>query len=330
MKYLGEDGLKALIQKIKNSAGGGTGNVSSDTINSIQVVDSLPETEVEGVLYLVKETIENPTEPTNLWVNPTVLTGNYIDSSIGYIGTQDIAYSAYISCESNTTYKITRTMSGYRFIIGSYSSVPKDGSTTSNFTVANSLSEVTFTTGSTDTYLAIYYFGGSETLDATELLNDIVVTKVESNNLFKTSDTLYSNSGSTYTSPATRGGIIYTYDTNSETINLDGTTNDGVSQGFKQSETLESGKTYRFYATIDSGNVSIGSKTYALLLEIKSTYNGSPLAECYVSPTDSSSNPTQDTYTPSSSLTEWYVMISQRSSEVSFDNCNITIHIEEV
>lgn len=36
----------------------GTGNVSSDTINSIMVVDELPETEVEGVLYLVKEALE--------------------------------------------------------------------------------------------------------------------------------------------------------------------------------------------------------------------------------------------------------------------------------
>ena len=34
----------------------GTGNVSSDTINSIVVVDSLPDVEEEGVLYLVKET----------------------------------------------------------------------------------------------------------------------------------------------------------------------------------------------------------------------------------------------------------------------------------
>ena len=39
-------------------SGGGTGNVSSDTINSIMVVDELPETEVEGVLYLVKEASE--------------------------------------------------------------------------------------------------------------------------------------------------------------------------------------------------------------------------------------------------------------------------------
>lgn len=152
-------------------------SITSTSINSIQVVDSLPETEVEGVLYLVKESDEDSSESTNLWVNPTVLTGHYIGSSSGTIGTQEVAYSAYISCEPNTTYKITRTMSGYRFIIASYSSVPKEGSTTSNVTNANSLSEVTFTTGASDNYLAIYYFGGSETLDATELLNDIVVAK---------------------------------------------------------------------------------------------------------------------------------------------------------
>lgn len=39
------------------SATGGTGNVSSDTINSIVVVDELPEVEEEGVLYLIKESV---------------------------------------------------------------------------------------------------------------------------------------------------------------------------------------------------------------------------------------------------------------------------------
>lgn len=39
------------------------GNVSSDIINSIVVVDSLPDVEEEGVLYLVKETIEYVTSP---------------------------------------------------------------------------------------------------------------------------------------------------------------------------------------------------------------------------------------------------------------------------
>ena len=42
-----------------------TGNVSSDVINSIRVVDTLPEVEEEGILYLVKEpSIEYITNPT--------------------------------------------------------------------------------------------------------------------------------------------------------------------------------------------------------------------------------------------------------------------------
>ena len=40
-----------------------TGNVSSDVINSIRVVDTLPEIEEDGVLYLVKE-IEYITNPS--------------------------------------------------------------------------------------------------------------------------------------------------------------------------------------------------------------------------------------------------------------------------
>lgn len=160
--------------------GGGTGNISSDTINSIQVVDSLPETEVDGVLYLVKETIETPTEPTNLWVNPTVLNSYYIASEDGAIGTEgSIQKTAYIPCEPSTTYHITRTMNGYRFIVGSYTSTPVNGSIASKYLVASELYDINFTTTENDKYLAIYYFGGSETLDATELLNDIVVTKVQ-------------------------------------------------------------------------------------------------------------------------------------------------------
>ena len=49
-EYVTETELNEAISGL----GGGTGNVSSDTINSIMVVDELPATEVEGVLYLVK------------------------------------------------------------------------------------------------------------------------------------------------------------------------------------------------------------------------------------------------------------------------------------
>ena len=53
-EYVTETELNEAISNI----GSGTGNVSSDTINSIMVVDELPENEEENVLYLVKEVIE--------------------------------------------------------------------------------------------------------------------------------------------------------------------------------------------------------------------------------------------------------------------------------
>lgn len=59
----------------KKGEKGGTGNVSSDVIRSIMVVDALPEVELEGVLYLVKETTTEP-EPTvtNLYPSQTTST----------------------------------------------------------------------------------------------------------------------------------------------------------------------------------------------------------------------------------------------------------------
>lgn len=45
------------VDNIVSGAAGGTGNVSSDIINSIVVVDELPEIEEEGVLYLIKESV---------------------------------------------------------------------------------------------------------------------------------------------------------------------------------------------------------------------------------------------------------------------------------
>ena len=59
----------ALAKKGDSAIGGGTGNVSSDVIRSIMVVDALPEVELEGVLYLVKETTV-----TNLYPSQTTST----------------------------------------------------------------------------------------------------------------------------------------------------------------------------------------------------------------------------------------------------------------
>ena len=85
------------IENWNNNTGpseGGTGNVSSDIINSIVVVDELPETEIEGVLYLVKE-VEEPT--IEYVTNPTMEMGSIsregvLEDSTEYCRTADYVY----------------------------------------------------------------------------------------------------------------------------------------------------------------------------------------------------------------------------------------------
>lgn len=116
MKYLGEEGLKILIQKIKNSIGSGKGNVFSDNINSIMVVDVLPEIEEEGVLYLVKEIeVEEPT--IEYVTNPTMEMGSIgrdgtLSDSTEYCRTADYVYvygknSVTITNGTGSTSRIT-------------------------------------------------------------------------------------------------------------------------------------------------------------------------------------------------------------------------------
>lgn len=92
-EYVTETELNEAIENIDV----GTGNVSSDVINSIVVVDVLPEIEQDGVLYLVKEfEIEEPT--IEYVINPTMEMGK-ISSSTGaleesseYCRTADYVY----------------------------------------------------------------------------------------------------------------------------------------------------------------------------------------------------------------------------------------------
>ena len=76
--------------------GGGTGNVSSDVINSIVVVDELPTVEVPGVLYLIKgsgtatepDTPETP-EATNLYYQSEEKTYNSTSSGYNFTWSTD-------------------------------------------------------------------------------------------------------------------------------------------------------------------------------------------------------------------------------------------------
>ena len=71
MDFLNKIGLARFWEKIKGRI------ILSETIRKIVVVDELPETEEENVLYLVKQ--PEITEPENLWKNPTVIEGWFND-----------------------------------------------------------------------------------------------------------------------------------------------------------------------------------------------------------------------------------------------------------
>lgn len=174
MDFLNKIGLSRFWEKIKGRM------ILSETIRKIVVVDELPETEEENVLYLVKQPEVEP-GPENLWKNQSIIEGWFNDNaSYATVEEGNNSYYAYIACEPNTTYTITRTMNGYRFMVGTSTTEPNSGTTNfTNYKVASSLKSVEISSGTNDNYLAIYYKGSSETLDETELLNDITVVKKE-------------------------------------------------------------------------------------------------------------------------------------------------------
>lgn len=175
-KFLDKSGLEHYDKELKKKV------VQATEIRKIEIVDGLPEIEEEGTLYLVVYTEPEPPIDKNLWDNPTVVEGWFNDdASYAMVELGNNTKYAYISCEPNTTYIITRTMDGYRFMVGTSTTEPNDGTTYfTNYQVASSLKSVEITSGANDHYLAIYYKGSSETLDETELLNDITV-KVKQN-----------------------------------------------------------------------------------------------------------------------------------------------------
>lgn len=140
--------------------------------------DTLTEEELRNSIVVTVE----PEEPTttNLWENATIMHEYFFDTDKSILDYKDGVnyYSAYIPCESNTQYKITRTMDGYRFRIANTSVTPAQGVSYSNYLKADSLKDIDYTTSSDAQYLVIYYVGSSETLDPTELFNDISITKV--------------------------------------------------------------------------------------------------------------------------------------------------------
>lgn len=169
-EYITETELNEAISGL----GGGTGNISSDTINSIQVVDSLPETEVEGVLYLVKEEVNSG----NLYdyESAPLLINAKVENSTIVTGTNDNRIT-YIKIEPKTTYKIEKTINDH-FGVGLSTEEPVIGTVFNSYSNDETLSEVTVTSGESDNYLAIYYWTKYDTGTEEEIRKSIVVTKV--------------------------------------------------------------------------------------------------------------------------------------------------------
>lgn len=78
-EYITETELEEAISNV----GGGTGNVSSDIVNSIVVVDELPEVELEGVLYLVKE-VESSGEVEVVNLMPNLVAYNVTSNGVTF------------------------------------------------------------------------------------------------------------------------------------------------------------------------------------------------------------------------------------------------------
>lgn len=78
-EYITETELEEAISNV----GGGTGNVSSNIVNSIVVVDELPEVELEGVLYLVKE-VESSGEVEVVNLMPNLVSYNATSNGVTF------------------------------------------------------------------------------------------------------------------------------------------------------------------------------------------------------------------------------------------------------
>ncbi|MEE3344408.1 MAG: hypothetical protein VZS44_09980 [Bacilli bacterium] len=106
--------------------------------------------------------------------NNTNKLDGYINSA-GTITSEAKNKTIYIPCKSSTTYTVSKIAST-RFGIASYSTTPQIGSTTSNFTRDNSATHLTLTTGSSDTYLAVWYYNHyNDTLTEQQILDSIQV-----------------------------------------------------------------------------------------------------------------------------------------------------------
>lgn len=148
-------------------------NVESEMVKSIQIVDTLPEVEEDGVLYLVKEQ-----ELVNLKENGTIV--NYRISESGGVVKESIDYfSLLLPCSPLTTYKISRTILSEHFRACCLKTTELTGDIPYTNLINNDTgTEITITTESDTQALLINYFLAGDTGSSQTTYDDLIVYEV--------------------------------------------------------------------------------------------------------------------------------------------------------
>lgn len=146
--------------------------VNTITINNVKLQENIELNKIGDYQDSIKKSSGKNLFNKN---NANKLDG-YINSA-GTITSEAANKTIYIPCKSSTTYTVSKIAST-RFGIASYSTTPQIGSTTSNFTRDNSATHLTLTTGSSDTYLGVWYYNSNtDTLTEQQILDSIMINE---------------------------------------------------------------------------------------------------------------------------------------------------------
>lgn len=170
-KVFNETSLSYFLNKAKGEDNG----IVSTVINSIEVVDELPQVELEGVLYLVKEQ-----ESVKNILDDAIIIDGYISSSTSSInqasGSGDKIL--YFPCEGNKTYKINKASAGVRFRVGTTDTVPTDSTSVSDFVKNDTAASITIATSSSAKYIVVYFWTSSDSKTYQDVFDSMSVEEV--------------------------------------------------------------------------------------------------------------------------------------------------------
>lgn len=128
--------------------------------NKMQIFGNTEQTQYRGVQLFDKK-------------NANILDNTYIGSST--LGISSGAKTLYISCQSNTTYTISR-IAGQRFIVGDTNVTPANQVSVRNRTADNTGTSITITTSADASYLVVfYYLSSADTLTPEAIIDSLQI-----------------------------------------------------------------------------------------------------------------------------------------------------------